>query len=85
MQRDHILFIHCWRTVRTAELEASVMMQVGLFGCGWTKKVALARASLMEAANASSVQMSGVVSLGSVFRRSCKGWRIWTQLETKQW
>ena len=82
-----MLLISCWRTAPTAELEASVRMQVGAFGWGWTKRVALARASLIDwkAAVAASVQVSGVVPLGAVFRRSCKGCRVWAQLGTKRW
>ena len=45
----------CWRTAPTAVSEASVTMQVVPSGCGWTKRMASARASLIEE-KASSVQ-----------------------------
>ena len=44
----HWSYMHCWRTAPTDVSEASVIMLVAASGCGWTKRVALARASLIE-------------------------------------
>ena len=62
-------------------------MQVGASGLGWTRRVALARASLIDwkAAVVASVQVNGAVPLGGIFKRLRKGWRVWTQLGTKRW
>ena len=39
--------MYCWSTAPTAVSEASVMRQVGAFGLGWLRSVALARASFV--------------------------------------
>ena len=48
----------------------------------------MARASLIDwkVTVAASVQVSGEVPLGAIFRRLlCKGCRVWAQLGTKLW
>ena len=44
----HWSSMHCWRTAPTDVSEASVIMLVAASGCGWTKRLALARASLID-------------------------------------
>ena len=71
----------CWRTAPTAVSEASVVIEIVASGCGWTKRVALARASLIEekAVVASSVHEMVLLFPAS---KSLRGWRIAAQCGT---
>ena len=71
----HVLPSRCYNTVPTAALEASERVQVGAWGLGCTSRLASARASLTawKAAVAVSVQGRGVLPLGALLSRSCRG------------
>ena len=76
-----LLSIICWRTVPIAASVASVRKQVRALDQQADSRKGL---SARLKGTIHGIHVKWVLSLRAVFKRSCKGWRIWEQIGRKR-